>query len=63
MKKVINFVTLAAIMTAGLVASSQANQLDDLLKQVKADRVSEAKLDKKNVKQNLFLHVLINKHC
>jgi biopolymer transport protein ExbB len=47
MKKVINFVTLAAIMTAGLVASSQANQLDDLLKQVKADRVSEAKLDKK----------------
>lgn len=34
-------------MTAGLVASSQANQLDDLLKQVKADRVSEAKLDKK----------------
>lgn len=47
MKKVINFVTLAAIMTAGLVASSQANQLDDLLKQVKSDRVSEAKLDKK----------------
>lgn len=47
MKKVINFVTLAAIMTAGLVASTQANQLDDLLKQVKADRVSEAKLDKK----------------
>jgi len=47
MKKVINFVTLAAIMTAGLVATTQANQLDDLLKQVKADRVSEAKLDKK----------------
>ena len=47
MKKVINFVTLAAVMTAGLVASTQANQLDDLLKQVKADRVSEAKLDKK----------------
>ena len=47
MKKVINFVTLAVIMTAGLVTTTQANQLDDLLKQVKADRVSEAKLDKK----------------
>jgi biopolymer transport protein ExbB len=47
MKKLINFVTLAAIMTAGFVATTQANQLDDLLKQVKADRVSEAKLDKK----------------
>ncbi len=47
MRKVINFVTLAAMMTAGLVATTQANQLDDLLKQVKADRVSEAKLDKK----------------
>ena len=47
MKKIINFVALAAIMTAGLVATTQANQLDDLLKQVKSDRVSEAKLDKK----------------
>jgi len=47
MKKVINFVALAVIMTAGLVATTQANQLDDLLKQVKADRVSEARLDKK----------------
>ncbi|MBL4941047.1 MAG: MotA/TolQ/ExbB proton channel family protein [Colwellia sp.] len=47
MKKIINFVTLAVIMTASLVATTQANQLDDLLKQVKADRVSEAKLDKK----------------
>ncbi len=47
MKKVINFVLLAATMTAGMIASTQANQLDDLLKQVKADRVSEAKLDKK----------------
>ena len=47
MKKAINFVTLAVIMTAGLVATTQANQLDDLLKQVKSDRVSEAKLDKK----------------
>jgi len=47
MKKVINFVLLAATMTAGFSLTSQANQLDDLLKQVKADRVSEAKLDKK----------------
>jgi len=47
MKKVINFVMLAASMTAGVVATANANQLDDLLKQVKADRVSEAKLDKK----------------
>ena len=47
MKKIINFVTLAAIISGGLVATTQANQLDDLLKQVKADRVSEAKLDKK----------------
>jgi len=47
MKKIINFVTLAVIMTAGLVATTQANPLDDLLKQVKADRISEAKLDKK----------------
>nr|WP_236559865.1 MotA/TolQ/ExbB proton channel family protein [Colwellia sp. 20A7] len=34
-------------MSAGLVATTQANQLDDLLKQVKSERVSEAKLDKK----------------
>jgi len=47
MKKVINFVMLAASMTAGFAASTQANTLDDLLKQVKADRISEAKLDKK----------------
>ena len=47
MKKVINFVLLAATLTAGFSVTSQANQLDDLLKQVKADRVSEAKLDKK----------------
>ncbi len=47
MKKLINFVSIAAIMTAGFAATSQANVLDDLLKQVKADRVSEAKLDKK----------------
>ncbi len=47
MKKVINFVLLAASLTTGFVATTQANQLDDLLKQVKADRISEAKLDKK----------------
>lgn len=47
MKKLINFVLLAASMTTCFVATTQANQLDDLLKQVKADRVSEAKLDKK----------------
>jgi biopolymer transport protein ExbB len=47
MKKVINFVSLAAIMTVGMVTTTQANTLDDLLKQVKSDRVSEAKLDKK----------------
>jgi len=47
MKKVINFVSLAAVMTVGMVTTTQANTLDDLLKEVKADRVSEAKLDKK----------------
>jgi biopolymer transport protein ExbB len=47
MKKLINFVSVAAVMATGFVATTQANQLDDLLKQVKADRVSEAKLDKK----------------
>ncbi|SEK38348.1 outer membrane transport energization protein ExbB [Colwellia chukchiensis] len=44
MKKVINFVLLAASMT--VAASASANQLDDLLKQVKNDRISEAKIDK-----------------
>ena len=44
MKKVINFVLLAASMT--VATSASANQLDDLLKQVKADRISEAKIDK-----------------
>jgi len=47
MKKVINFVLLSASLTTGFIATTQANTLDDLLKQVKADRVSEAKLDKK----------------
>lgn len=47
MKKVINFVLLAASMSAGISVSANANSLDDLLKQVKSDRISEAKLDKK----------------
>jgi len=45
MKKAINFLLLAASMT--VATSVSANQLDDLLKQVKNDRISEAKLDKK----------------
>lgn len=47
MKKVINFVLLAASMTAGMVSTANANELDKLLDQVKADRLSEAKIDKK----------------
>lgn len=47
MKKVINFVLLAASMTAGIATSANANDLNELLKQVKANRISEAKLDKK----------------
>ena len=47
MKRVINFVLLAASMSAGFATTANANTLDDLLKQVKADRISEAKLDKK----------------
>jgi len=47
MKKLINFVSVAAVIATGFVATTQANQLDDLLKQVKSERVSEAKLDKK----------------
>jgi biopolymer transport protein ExbB len=45
MRKVINFILFAASMTVAVSAS--ANQLDDLLKQVKNDRISEAKIDKK----------------
>jgi len=45
MKKAINFLLLAASIT--VAASASANQLDDLLKQVKNDRISEAKIDKK----------------
>lgn len=47
MKKVLNFVLLATAMSAGVSAVSNANQLDDLLKQVQNNRISEAKLDKK----------------
>lgn len=47
MKKIINYVLLAASMTAGMVSAANANDLNKLLEQVKADRLSEAKLDKK----------------
>ena len=47
MKKVINFVLLAASLSAGFATTASADTLDDLLKQVKAERISEAKLDKK----------------
>jgi biopolymer transport protein ExbB len=47
MKKVINFVLLAASMTAGLSTAANANDLDKLLQQVKSDRLSQAKIDKK----------------
>ncbi|REL32366.1 MotA/TolQ/ExbB proton channel family protein [Thalassotalea euphylliae] len=46
MKKVINFVLLAASLSAGFATTANANELDQLLQQVKADRISEAKLDK-----------------
>jgi len=45
MKKFLNYVLLSASFT--LVASASANDLNELLKQVKSDRISEAKLDKK----------------
>lgn len=60
MKKVINFIALAAIMTAGFVSTTQANTLDDLLKQVKTDRVSVAKLDKKREAE--FKRILTSKN-
>ncbi|MDO6428005.1 MotA/TolQ/ExbB proton channel family protein [Thalassotalea sp. 1_MG-2023] len=47
MKKMINYVMLAASMTAGMVASANANDLQKLLEQVKNDRISEASIDKK----------------
>jgi len=46
MKKIINYVMLSASMTVATSALA-ANELSDLLKQVKSDRISEAKLDKK----------------
>ena len=61
MKNVINFVLLAATITAGLMTTTQANQLDDLLNQVKADRISEAKLDKKREAE--FLSARSNKQA
>lgn len=45
MKKFLNYVLLSASFT--LAASASANDLNELLKQVKSDRISEAKLDKK----------------
>jgi biopolymer transport protein ExbB len=53
MKKVISLVLLAASMSAGFTATANAGQLDDLLKQVKADRVSEAKIDKQREEEFL----------
>ena len=47
MKKFINLALFATALTTGFTATTQANELDDLLKLVKSDRVSEAKLDKK----------------
>jgi biopolymer transport protein ExbB len=47
MKKVLNFVLMAATLSVGFSVTSQANELDDLLKEVKANRISVAKLDKK----------------
>ncbi len=61
MKNVINFVLLAATITVGLMTTTQANQLDDLLNQVKADRISEAKLDKKREAE--FLSARSNKQA
>ena len=47
MKKVFKIVLLAATMTAGFSTAANANELDDLLKEIKSDRISVAKLDKK----------------
>ena len=46
MKKAINFVLLAASLTAGISTAANANDLDKLLEQVKSDRISQAKIDK-----------------
>ncbi|SET33359.1 MotA/TolQ/ExbB proton channel family protein [Thalassotalea agarivorans] len=47
MKNVINFVLAAAVATATLATTAQANDLDALLKDVKANRISQASIDKK----------------
>jgi biopolymer transport protein ExbB len=49
MKKFISNAVLGTVLTltAGALSVANAGQLEDLLQQVKADRVSEAKLDKK----------------
>ena len=48
MKNIFNVILLvAATMTTGMSVSASANQLDDLLKQVKNDRISVAHIDKK----------------
>ncbi|TKB44672.1 MotA/TolQ/ExbB proton channel family protein [Thalassotalea mangrovi] len=54
MKKIIKsaVITATLALTAGISVAS-ANTLDDLLKQVKADRVSEAKLDQKREQEFL----------
>lgn len=55
MNKFIKTAAVAAtlMLTAGVSTNAAANQLDDLLKQVKADRVSVAKLDKKREQEFL----------
>ncbi|KGK00932.1 MotA/TolQ/ExbB proton channel family protein [Thalassotalea sp. ND16A] len=55
MNKFIKSVAIAATLTltAGISSNAAANQLDDLLKQVKADRVSVAKLDKQREQEFL----------
>ena len=51
MKSAVIAATLA--LTAGMSVNATANELDDLLKQVKADRISEAKIDKKREQEFL----------
>ena len=61
MKKVINFVLLAASISAGFATTANANDLDKLLEQVKADRISEAKLDKQ--RESEFLSARADKQA
>ncbi len=55
MKKFIKSTAIfaALTLTAGISTSASANQLDDLLKEIKNDRVSVAKLDKKREQEFL----------